>query len=75
MFIFHEASTRLRIKPVKTMTKIKFLAFIIAREAIEPRIFVAYFFIMFTRSVSYFHPTMVIIVFIYLMGGIIIIRR
>ena len=56
------------------MTVIKLLVFIIAHGAIEPRIFVACFSIVFPRAVSSFHPVTVRLVFLHCMGSVRIIR-
>ena len=65
MLVLHEASPRLLINPRKIMTVIKFLLFIIAHGSIEPRLFVACFFVMFPRTVSSFHPSTVRLIFIH----------
>ena len=57
------------------MTEIKFLVFIRAHGAIQPRLFVASFFIVFPRAVSSFHPDTVRLVFTHCMGRVRIIRR
>ena len=48
----------------------KFLIFIKTRGAIEPCLFVAYFFIMSPRAVLSFHPYTVRITFIHCMGRV-----
>ena len=57
------------------MTVMKFIVFIRERGEIQPHLFVAYYFIMFPRSVSYFHPAMVRLIFIHGMEKLSIIRR
>ena len=57
------------------MTVIRILVFVRARGAIDPRLFVAYFFVMFPTEVSSFFPATARLVFLHNMDKISITRR
>ena len=57
------------------MKVIKFLVFVGACGAIEPRLFVASYFVMFPIAVSFFCPATVRLIFLHGMAVVRIVRR